>query len=468
VSRTERSAQVLAVAILGLAAAGSLTVLIYAIGHIPPTRGLYVVLYDVTPTIVLLAAVAGLVARSATRLAFASCVVAAGLACYVAEATLAMREGSYLPYVPAMRTPRPPWLNGPWDARSRLAVILDLRARGVDAYPAPNRLEQMAVYRAGGAGRSLYPLGGIANVPTVFCNESGAFANYASDGHGFNNPPSAWRDGAADVVVIGDSFAHGACVDTSVTIASDIRRTYPATVTLGLAGSGPLHELATLREYATTLRPRVVVWLYFSENDFSDFEEERSDGMLARYRERTFRQGLLSRQPEIDSALRAQFDGTIARHTAAAHHPWLENAKGFLLLQHVRRHAFPLLVVHGAVPLDLPCSPDRFSQVVDVIANAQAEAATWGGKFYFVYLAEWGRADLIDHCAPRREALLRALDRRGVPVIDLEARFAVADSAQRRLWRPHADAHYTPAGYAVAAQTILDRLEADRAVLQAK
>src|SRR5580704_11283233 len=108
----------------------------------------------------------------------------------------------------------PRWLNGPWDARSRLAVILDLRARGVDAYPSPNRLEQMAVYRAGGAGLSLYPLGGIANVPTVFCNESGAFANYASFGDGFNNPPSGWRDGAADVVGIGDSFAHGACGDT--------------------------------------------------------------------------------------------------------------------------------------------------------------------------------------------------------------------------------------------------------------
>lgn len=460
-SRTERVAQAGAMAVLGLVAVGALTALVYAAIHIPITRARFVILYEVFPAIVLLAAGAGLCARGETRLMAAACAAAAGVACYVIEVVLIIGAGGY---APPLRDPAPPGFAGPWDARSPLAVILDLRAHGVAAYPAPNRPEHAAIDRRRGLARPLYPLSGIANVLTVFCNESGVYANYVSDPYGFNNPPSAWRAGAADVVLVGDSFAHGACVDTSATIASDIRRTYPATVTLGINGSGPLHELATLREYAMPLRPRVLLWLYYAGNDFSDFEDERADGFLMRYRERSFRQGLMARQPEIDSVLRAYVDGEMARAIAATHRVWVTNAKGFLTVRHLREKAFPLLTSHSAVPMALPCSGDRFDQFVNLIADASAEVAAQGGRFYFVYLPEWAPPERsgrwFGQCSPSHDALLRALHGRGVRDIDLEARFG-ADTAARRRWQPNPSSHYGPAGYADAAQVVLDRLATD-------
>ena len=37
-------------------------------------------------------------------------------------------------------------------------------------------------------GAEVFPLAGVANKFTVFCNEMGEYTNYESDEHGFNNP----------------------------------------------------------------------------------------------------------------------------------------------------------------------------------------------------------------------------------------------------------------------------------------
>ena len=42
-------------------------------------------------------------------------------------------------------------------------------------------------------------------------NESGYYSIYKSDRYGFNNPDYVWDKNEIDLVIIGDSFAHGAC-----------------------------------------------------------------------------------------------------------------------------------------------------------------------------------------------------------------------------------------------------------------
>jgi hypothetical protein len=102
------------------------------------------------------------------------------------------------------------------DTRTRYEVIRDLRREGMDAYPvitAPVLLEGLeSLWPIQIGGRPVLPLGGISSKTRVFDNESGQWAVYNSDEHGFRKPREIWTLPKLDVAVIGDSFIHGCCV----------------------------------------------------------------------------------------------------------------------------------------------------------------------------------------------------------------------------------------------------------------
>lgn len=454
--RTDRLVDAIAIAVLVVTALGAIRIVIFAATHIPARYPALAAGYDIGPAIVGIVAIASLFMRRDRRAIIASCIGAAMLAFYVADAALAFR-----PRDDPRHLPPPAGLRGAWDPRSRLNVVLDFRALGVPAYYATERLELDAAYRADRTAGHPYPLAGIANTFIVYCNEGGAFTTYRSDDHGFNNPPGAWGEPAPDVVLIGDSFAQGACVDTTENIAARMRRTRSA-ISLGVNGNGPLSELAILREFAAPRRPRHVVWLYFPGNDFMDFESERARGFLGQYRVPGFRQSLLTRQSEVDAMMRSYQDRNIATTAAAQAHPWRGKMRRFLTLRDLREKAFPMLVPEWDRVGDLPCAPDRLQQFTDLIAQARSEVEQWGGRFYFVHLPLWGEEIGTKTCRPARDTLIQALDRRGIAVIDLQARFT-ADSDDRFWQPPHVWTHLNAAGYAFATQVILERLDHDDA-----
>ena len=70
--------------------------------------------------------------------------------------------------------------------------------------------------------KDLFPISGISDVKTVFCKEGPEFSTYTSDRYGFNNPDDNWSD-TVENILIGDSFAQGACVNEGEDIASRLR-----------------------------------------------------------------------------------------------------------------------------------------------------------------------------------------------------------------------------------------------------
>jgi hypothetical protein len=454
VRRTSRLVDAIAAAMLVVTALGAIRVVIFAATHIPARYAALVAGYDVGPAIVGIGAIASLFMRRDHRAVVASCIGAAVLALYVADAVLA-----FGPHSDPRHLPPPAGLRGAWDPRSQLNVVLDYRARGVPAYYALTRSDLDAAYRADRTPGHPYPLAGIANAFTVYCNEGGTYATYLSDRHGFNNPAGAWNGQVPDVVLVGDSFAQGACVDTTENIAAQIRHTRSA-ISLGVNGNGPLSELAILREFAAPLRPHHVVWLYFPGNDFMDLESETARGFLGQYRASGFRQSLLSRQSEVDALMRSHLDHQIATMAAAHQHPWRTRLRRFLTLRDLREKAFPMLVPEWDIGTDVPCAPDRLLRFTDVIAQARSEVEQWGGRFYFANLPPWGEYPGTQTCRPARDTLIQALDRRGISVIDLEPRFG-ADSDHRFWQPPYRWTHLTPAGYALATRVILERLDQD-------
>tara|TARA_B100001057_G_scaffold483694_1_gene560807 strand:- start:2091 stop:3440 length:1350 start_codon:yes stop_codon:yes gene_type:complete len=148
---------------------------------------------------------------------------------------------------------------------------------------------------------SLFPLSGISNSQTIHCNESGFYSIYKSDRYGFNNPDNQWNKKKIDLILLGDSFTHGACVNRPNDIASNLRNNYNLNVlNLGYSANGPLIEYATLKEYFRVGFENIV-WIFFEGNDISDFKFEKTNSILNNYLEdNNFEQDLKNKQSKID------------------------------------------------------------------------------------------------------------------------------------------------------------------------
>jgi hypothetical protein len=128
-------------------------------------------------------------------------------------------------------------------------------------------IDQGGLHRDG--SDQLFTFGGISKKTTVGGNEGGKHSRYFSDRYGFNNPDSEWDSSKVEWILLGDSFTHYS-VQPGDEIAGQIRfLTNSTVINLGIIGNGPLVELATLNEYAMSLHPSKVLWIYY-ENDLEN------------------------------------------------------------------------------------------------------------------------------------------------------------------------------------------------------
>jgi hypothetical protein len=98
------------------------------------------------------------------------------------------------------------------------------------------------------------------------------------DRNGFRN---ACDLSAAEVVVLGDSFVEGGLTSANDLMTATLGRLLRRTVAnLGQSAYGPQQELAVLRRYAASLRPRLCIWTFYEGNDLYDVEryEQLSQG----------------------------------------------------------------------------------------------------------------------------------------------------------------------------------------------
>lgn len=112
------------------------------------------------------------------------------------------------------------------------------------------------------------PLGhGLPSTPLIYCNEGYGFLKYTTDKFGFHNDDAVW-DQDQPWLLIGDSFAHGACVPTADNVASRLMQASESPViNLGSGGNGPDKYAALADVFIKLKRPKRVV-LMFYENDF--------------------------------------------------------------------------------------------------------------------------------------------------------------------------------------------------------
>ncbi len=352
-----------------------------------------------------------------------------------------------------------------FDGRGKIEVISDLRARGIEAYPA-TRAKNLLVPGAGGglepvlagADGGLLPLASLPGKTVVACNENGQWMIYRADEHGFHNPPGLWTGRSPRIVLIGDSFVQGNCVASEDNIAGWLRKDGAEVLNLGVDGSGPLAKLAIFREYVEALRPETVVWFYYEGNDLTkDLSLEMRSAMLRAYaRDDGFRQNLAERREEVATGLKTYLDRHMREAIARVDHPW-ERLVAALKLALVRGR-----LGLGRVSLGLidGATEEQFALFGRILSSAARRVGSWGGRMVFVYLPESDR-----YFGSERNGRIRARIRRrvlataealGLPIVDVGDAFARVSDPRRLFTYP--GSHYNAEGYELTARAVRDAL----------
>lgn len=389
----------------------------------------------------------------AARSSVAAVALAVGVAFYAAEFYL------------AFLAPAPPAAVGgkdtAIDTRTKYQVVQDLRSRGKRAYPAvfPAYISQTALDGTLRTplridGHEVLPLGGVANAPTVLCNESGPYVVYESDEYGFNNPKGLWAAGGVQAIALGDSFTQGYCVAPERNFVSLIRARYPRTLNLGMSGNGPLLMLATLKEYGPALRPRAVLWFFFEGNDVpGDMAIEARNPLLMRYLEVGFAQALVKRNAALDGQLRGYVD-RLLRSTSARRETDAGPLKKWISF-------IGLAKLRGALALPSTLGAPDYPLFERLLAEAQATVKGWGGRLYFVYLPAYSsvagpnaKSAPFDQVHGRVEEIVGSL---GIPLIDLGRAFK-AHKDPASLFPFPSGGHYNEVGHGLVAEITLEAL----------
>lgn len=343
-----------------------------------------------------------------------------------------------------------------YDIRTKWQVVQDLRRNGVDAYPAvfphyflPNGLmtEKNAIVN----------LSGISMKTTVLCNESGEWITYVADEYGFNNPPGSWGEKETDIMLIGDSFVHGGCVKPGEDLGGQLRKYGWKVINVAMGGNGPLMELASLKEYAEPIKPKNVLWVYYEDNDFVDFQREKRSDLLRRYLENDFSQNLIHRQPEVDKALRHYIEREL-KTNVPKHDIFV-----IIRLKHLMEKFKHLKRVLVKKEYTFPPPEPLFGEV---LKSARDRVNAWGGRLYFVYLPQWSRyVKKVDHDQWRnRKEVLSIVQELNVPIIDLHQEVFLNHPDPLSLVPLRLYGHYNAEAYKLIAAAIDRHLRSQQSI----
>jgi hypothetical protein len=445
-------------------------------------------LYYGAPAFLSIALFAALRLRQAYQAILSVCCLLATATVYGVEGFLLGSDRSR-PLKPVMSLPLPERasvadrLNKQYgiefDVRDQHQVIADLQAAGIEAVPQiilpllEKQTENTWTPAISIHGRGVMPLGGIANKVTVVCNETGRYLIYKSDEHGFHNSSGKWRPGAVELLAVGNSLTFGACVPSEKNFVAVIRQRYAATLNLAMPGEGPLHMLAVLKEYASYLRPRIVLWFYSEASTFTELQYERRSRILVDYLDKNFSQSLRHRQVDIDRALTAALarQGVLKanRHVESQRdrNDFADEVFAFLRLSALRGR---LGLVYGKASETRQKLSERQTSELkmdlnllgEILSIASDRVSDWGGRLYFVYLPSWQRyLGSPEIGVKARERVLELVENLGISIIDIHPAFQTQPDPLS-LFPFRGPGRYNEDGHRLVGETVIKSLSSSR------
>jgi hypothetical protein len=129
----------------------------------------------------------------------------------------------------------------------------------------PDMLDSDTQIRAIAEKYNVAPLAPQANLDLYYCNEGYSLLKYRTDKFGFRNNNKVWGS-SADIVLIGDSFTHGACVDEAHTIAGYLESSL-SVINLGTASNNPIHYAALAKIFLPVTKPKYVALIFYANDN---------------------------------------------------------------------------------------------------------------------------------------------------------------------------------------------------------
>ena len=271
---------------------------------------------------------------------------------------------------------------------------------------------------------------GISNKLYVGGSESGNYKFYKSDRYGFNNLDNDWdRDNV--ILMIGDSFAHGAYLNFEENFTGNLRRLFKKGVlSLAQPNNGPLLELATLKEYGKNLNTQTIIWMYYEGNDLIEFIEEKKSKILIKYLSNNFSQNLIFKQKKIENSYGIYVSKKIEKYGLGNNttHREILSLRDFnnnaiisiMKLQRLREFLFGLFTEK----IKNISHKNTTSHLREVLKEAKRISDEKNATFYFVYLPSSSRylENYNDNLKKKnyyREEVLKIVKELNINLIDI-------------------------------------------------
>lgn len=306
----------------------------------------------------------------------------------------------------------------------------------------------------------LLPLSGISNVDTLNCNENGYYSIIKSDRYGFNNPDKVWNK-PADLILIGDSFVYGDCVNRPFDLASQMRKLNKKNViSLGIGGIGPHFKLGILKEYFyRSGKPKKVYWFFFEGNDLKDISFEKDNQILKKYFNRkNFSQNLVNKVQEINDQHQAEIENNLKSLNEdpikTPNKFSYVNFKKFLKLYFVRQYTYKIFFPDKIKFNSTNASnSENFKIFKKIINEANNYLLNKNSQLIFVYLPELKRYKKIDYVSYKSN-ILNFIKKMNIQIIDIdqEVMKKVKDPTQLFPFKIHQ--HYNIEGYHLISKEI--------------
>ena len=298
----------------------------------------------------------------------------------------------------------------------------------------------------------IFPLSGISNTKTVYCNENGYYSIYQSDRYGFNNPDNEWNKEKIKFFLIGDSFTHGACVNRPKDIASNLRLlSNDSVLNLGYGGNGPLIEYATLKEY---LLPNVemVFWIYLEGNDLYNLNNELKNKILIEYlNDLSFTQNLKFKQNKIDEIANTIVKKEVLNDSFQLNK---DNQLKYKIIKFIRLNNVKKFVEKRIVKNKVNKFEDKiFKEFKDILKLSKEFIIKNNSKLYFVYLPEYHRykSNYDDTNYNYIKDIINELE---IPFIDIHKEIFKKEQNPLQLFPFKLIGHYNEKGYKKIAEII--------------
>lgn len=312
----------------------------------------------------------------------------------------------------------------------------------------------------------IFPLSGISKKFTIFCQESNYLSEYTSDRYGFNNNDNLYDENDIDFLLIGDSFAHGMCVNYGDTFQGNFNKKNYKSISFGYSGNGTLLEYATLKEYANTLKFKAIIWLYH-ENDIAEMNFEIKKNFLKKYLvDEDYSQNLSKKQKLIDKIQYNNLNKIInEKEKLESNFINLNyiNINDILTLNNIKnliRVNFKLYFNSGSNK-DSPSYED-YEIFREIILKAFNLSKKKNSKFYFVMLPAYpGTFDTDDirHINYLKvKEIIKNLD---INLIDLSVEMFEKSQDPKNFFPLRIAGHYTEEGYKLAADILISIISKD-------